>query len=271
MVNSKRIQLTAIELSPDLVPADQGRIEELASSILKAGICFPPLVVRRLGDRLACHRFKLLSGHQQYYAAQKANLKEINALILEENDTPEIEAAILNQIQPNSAISEVTEEQKQEQTTDPLAFDSPASNFNGNLTKTLLQQLLEQNQAIFQSLKEMEAALVNINAKLDSLPLSQVSLSTPTTMLSASSADRNQPQLKIRLLNQGSEAEIQQWLINAGVSKKSSRKYIKKIIESRTQSPFQSLIHLKEILKLKSQTLAKLEKCPVPASLSFPL
>lgn len=57
--------------------------------------------MRRLGDRLACHRFKLLSGYRQYYAAQKANLKEINALILEESDTPEIEAAILSQIQPD--------------------------------------------------------------------------------------------------------------------------------------------------------------------------
>ncbi|QSF48764.1 ParB N-terminal domain-containing protein [Thermosynechococcus sp. TA-1] len=269
MVNSKRIQLTAIELSPDLVPADQGRIEELASSILKAGICFPPLVVRRLGDRLACHRFKLLSGHQQYYAAQKANLKEINALIIEENDTPEIETAILSQIQSNSTISEVTEAQNQEQTTEPLAFDSPASNSNGNLTKTLLQQLLEQNQAIFQSLKEMEAALVNINAKLDNLPLPQVSPPTPTTTLSGSSVDGNQPQLKIRLLNQGSRAEIEQWLINAGVGETSRRKYIKEIIEFRTQSPFQSLIHLKEILNLRPQTLTKLEKCPVPASLSF--
>lgn len=270
MVNSKRIQLTAIELESELAPPDQATIDQLASAVFKAGICFPPLVVRRLGDRLACHRFKLLSGHQQYYAAQKANLKEINALIIEENDTPEIEAAILNQIQPNSATSEVTEEQTQEQTTEPLAFDSSASNSNGSLTKKLLQQLLEQNQAIFQSLKEMEAALVKINAKLDSLPLPQVSPPTPTTTLSGSSADRNQPQLKICLLNQGSEAEIQQWLINAGVSKKSSREYIKKIVESRTQSPFQSLVHLKEILKLKSQILTKLEKCPVPESVNFP-
>lgn len=85
--------------------------------------------------------------YPQYYAAQKANLKEINALIIEENDTPEIEATILNQIQFNSAISEVSEEQKQEQTAEPLAFDSPASSSNGNLAK---------------SLKEMEAALVKI-------------------------------------------------------------------------------------------------------------
>lgn len=270
MVNSKRIQLTAIELESELSPQDQATIDWLASAVFKAGVCFPPLVVRRLGDRLACHRFKLLAGHHQYYAAQKANLKEINALILEKNDTPEIEAAILSQIQSNSPISEVTEEQTQEQTTEPLAFDSSASNSNGSLTKKLLQQLLEQNQAIFQSLKEMEAALVKINAKLDSLPLPQVSPPTPTTTLSGSSADRNQPQLKISLLNQGSEAEIQQWLTNAGVSKKSSREYIKKIVESRTQSPFQSLVHLKEILKLKSQTLTKLEKCPVPESVSFP-
>ncbi|WP_399370417.1 ParB N-terminal domain-containing protein [Thermosynechococcus sp. HN-54] len=266
----------------------------MASSILKAGICFPPLVVRRLGDRLACHRFKLLSGHRQYYAAQKANLKEINALILEENDPPEIEAAILSQIQPNAPVSEVPEEQKEEKVTEPSDLNQPVINSSEDLIKKLYQQnqqllahneaihqslkqmcaytqqLLAQNQSICQSLQEVQAALANINTQIASVPTSQVPPPTPTATLSGSLEDRNQPQLKIRLINQGSQAEIKQWLTNAGISEKSSGKYIKKIIEYRAQSPFQSLIHLKEILKLKSQTLTKLEKCPVPASSSFP-
>lgn len=73
----------------------------------------------------------------------------------------------------------------------------------------------------------------------------------------------------MQLINQGSKGDIQQWLTNAGVSESSSRKYIKKIIEYRAQSPFRSLIDVKEVLKLQSDTFAKLEKFPYQQAASL--
>ncbi|MFN4280955.1 hypothetical protein [Thermosynechococcus sp.] len=150
--------MTAIELEPEVAHQDQVTIEQLANLVLKAGVCFPPLVVRRLGDRLACHRFKLLSGHLQYYAAQKANLREINALILEECDTSEIEDAILRQIRLHYLNSEMTEEQKEEHPKESLAL---VSNENPIETSHLLPSQVSPSPAANQNQLDLQLRLLN--------------------------------------------------------------------------------------------------------------
>ncbi|WP_460192946.1 ParB N-terminal domain-containing protein [Thermosynechococcus sp. FA-CM-4201] len=159
MISYKQVSVSNIQVKNPALPFKESEIERMTEYLSISKTAFPPLVVKRLGPRLSCHTYELLTGYQQYYAAQKAKLDRINALILEENDTPEIEAAILSQIQSHSPISEVTEEQTQEQTTEPLAFDSPASNSNKDSIKTSHlenQRLAEQNQATVQSLEEMQ-------------------------------------------------------------------------------------------------------------------
>ncbi|QLL29328.1 hypothetical protein D3A95_13290 [Thermosynechococcus sichuanensis E542] len=362
MISYKQVSVSDIQVKNPALTLKESEIERITEYLSISRTAFPPLVVRRLGSRLSCHTYELLQGYQQYCAAQKAKLDRINALILEENDTLEIETAILNQIQSNSPISEVTEEQ----TTGSSAFDSPASNANADIIKILLeqnQQILEQHKIICQSLEEMKTALAKINDRIDSLPPSQdqnqlelkvrllnegteaqieewfkkakvnkdknslppsqvslptptatpstfsedqnqlelkvrllnegteaqieerfkkakvnkdknslppsqVSLPTPTATPSTFSEDQNQLELKVRLLNEGTEAQIEEWFKKARVHKKTRESHLKKILNYRRQNPFKSLEDLTSCLNIKPGSLEKLKSCPIPPSFS---
>lgn len=269
MISYKQVSVSDIQVKNPALPLKESEIERITKYLSISKTAFPPLVVKRLGSRLSCHTYELLTGYQQYYAAQKAKLNRINALILEENDTPEIEAAILNQIQPNSPISEVMEDQKQEKVAESSVLNSPAKNSNEDIIKMVLeqnQQILEQNNIIRQSLEEMKAALAKINAKIDSLPPSQVSLPMPTATPSTFSEDQNQLELKLRLLNKGTDAQLEEWFKKAGFDKRTRERHLKKILNYRSQNHFKSLEELVRCLSIKSSSLKKLKDCPVPTS-----
>jgi ParB family transcriptional regulator, chromosome partitioning protein len=72
---------------------DEGKIEELASSIRNQGI-IQPLVVRRRGDG-----FELIAGERRWRAAIKAGLSQVPAVVREASDHEALQLALVENLQ----------------------------------------------------------------------------------------------------------------------------------------------------------------------------
>jgi ParB family chromosome partitioning protein len=72
---------------------DEGRLEELAQSILSNGIVQPILVRRRGG------RYQLIAGERRWRAAQRAGLQRVPAVVREIPDDKLLELALIENIQ----------------------------------------------------------------------------------------------------------------------------------------------------------------------------